>query len=63
MTLSILKTSEVLSNPVLLISVMVAFSGSYVGSKLLVKTTISSIQKMVALFLLLFGILICFGFI
>jgi hypothetical protein len=63
MTLSILKTSEVLSNPVLLISVMVAFSGSYVGSKLLVKTTIGSIQKMVALFLLLFGILICFGFI
>jgi uncharacterized membrane protein YfcA len=62
MTLSLVKTSEIISNPVLLISIIVAFTGSYLGSKLLAKTTIGSIQKTVAIFLLLFGVLICFGF-
>jgi uncharacterized membrane protein YfcA len=60
---SILKSSEIGSNPILIISVVVAFIGSYVGSKLLGKTTIGSIQKTVAIFLLLVGILITLGFI
>jgi hypothetical protein len=60
---SILKSSEIGSYPILIISVVVAFIGSYVGSKLLGKTTIGSIQKTVAIFLLLVGILVTLGFI
>ena len=62
-TLSFLSSSEILLRPVLLISIFVAFLGSYVGSKLLAKTTILSVQKTVAIFLLVFGILISLGFI
>lgn len=62
-SLSILKSSEVITNPTLLISIFIAFLGSYTGSKLLIKTTIQSIQKTVAVFLLVFGVLICLGFI
>jgi hypothetical protein len=62
-TLSFLSSSEILVRPVLLISIFVAFLGSYVGSKLLAKTTILSVQKTVAIFLLVFGILISLGFI
>ena len=62
-TLHIIKSSAIIANPVLLISVLIAFIGSYFGSKLLAKTTIQSIQKTVAVFLLIFGILICSGFI
>lgn len=62
MTFTLFKSTEIISYPVLIISVAVAFTGSYLGSKLLAKTTIGSIQKMVAIFLLVFGILICLGF-
>jgi uncharacterized membrane protein YfcA len=62
-SLSVLKSSAVISNPTLLISILIAFLGSYTGSKLLAKTTIKSIQKTVAIFLLIIGILICLGFI
>lgn len=62
-SLSILKSLEIVVNPILITSILVAFSGSYLGSKLLSKTTINSIQKTVAIFLFVFGVLICFGFI
>ncbi len=61
-SLSIVKSTEMVFNPVLFVSVIVAFAGSYLGSKLLSKTTINSIQKTVAIFLFVFGVLICLGF-
>lgn len=43
------------------LSIIVAFAGSYFGSKLLQKTTLKSIQFMVALLLLLLGSLLIIG--
>jgi len=57
------SSSLVNFNPVLMISIAVAFLGSYVGSRVLEKITIKLIQKVVVLFLFLFGLLICLGFI
>jgi len=62
-TFSFLTSQKLSIQPVLLISIAVAFIGSYFGSKLLAKTTIGFIQKMVAILLFVVGTLICLGFI
>ena len=46
---------------ILMISISVAFLGSYVGSKFLTKTTFKSLQVLVAILLMIIGFLLALG--
>lgn len=50
-----------INSNLMIASIIAAFLGSYIGSKVLKKITIETLQKIVSVFLILFGILLMFG--
>jgi uncharacterized membrane protein YfcA len=57
----IFGNKEMIDYPLIILATLSAFSGAYIGNKLIKKITIKTLQYCVGIMLILFGLLLCAG--